>query len=146
MKTTLTPQQIAQYREAGHITIEGFLSPDELAKWRYAETAFDMLQFGLRLGAHPRQLITTTPRPTPLLKRLLNERSTVVTRAPTKANAYHLAPTFLENVLTRYAGTRLGRQEIDGELIDLDRRTEIVIYPGALKVLVPSAQAKSEAA
>jgi phage terminase large subunit-like protein len=91
---------------------------DELAKWRYAETAFDMLQFGLRLGAHPRQLITTTPRPTPLLKRLLNERSTVVTRAPTKANAYHLAPTFLENVLTRYAGTRLGRQEIDGELVD----------------------------
>jgi len=91
---------------------------DELAKWRYAEAAFDMLQFGLRLGANPRQLVTTTPRPTALIKRLIAEPTTVVTRAPTRANAFHLAPTFLKTVMARYAGTRLGRQELDGEIID----------------------------
>jgi phage terminase large subunit-like protein len=69
---------------------------DEMAKWRYAEAAFDMLQFGLRLGSQPRQLITTTPRPTALLKRLLADPSAVTTRAPTRANALNLAPNFLE--------------------------------------------------
>ncbi|ABE39199.1 protein of unknown function DUF264 [Rhodopseudomonas palustris BisB5] len=91
---------------------------DEMAKWRYAEAAFDMLQFGLRLGAQPRQLITTTPRPSTLLKRLLGDPSAVTTRAPTRANALNLAPTFLQAVMARYAGTRLGRQELDGELIE----------------------------
>ncbi|MGP9811873.1 DNA-packaging protein [Rhodopseudomonas sp. NSM] len=91
---------------------------DEMAKWRYAQDAFDMLQFGLRLGSQPRQLITTTPRPTALLKRLLSDRSAVTTHAPTRANALNLAPTFLEGVMARYAGTRLGRQELDGELIE----------------------------
>ncbi|OPH83513.1 DNA-packaging protein [Nitrobacter vulgaris] len=91
---------------------------DEMAKWRYAEAAFDMLQFGLRLGSKPRQLITTTPRPTALLKRLMNDRASVVTRAPTQANAFNLAPTFLQGVMARYAGTRLGRQELDGEIIE----------------------------
>lgn len=91
---------------------------DELAKWRYAEASFDMLQFGLRLGARPRQLITTTPRPLPLIKRLLVDPRTRVTRAPTRANAEHLSPAFLDNVVARYAGTRLGRQELDGDLIE----------------------------
>ena len=91
---------------------------DEMAKWRYAEAAFDMLQFGLRLGSQPRQLITTTPRPTALLKRLMNDAASVVTRAPTQANAFNLAPTFLQGVMARYAGTRLGRQELDGEIIE----------------------------
>jgi phage terminase large subunit-like protein len=91
---------------------------DELCKWRRAESAFDMLQFGLRLGANPRAAITTTPRPMPLLKRLLADSSTVVSRAATKANAFQLAPQFLEQMLARYAGTRLGRQELDGELIE----------------------------
>ncbi|MBY0382585.1 MAG: terminase family protein [Xanthobacteraceae bacterium] len=91
---------------------------DELAKWRYADETFDMLQFGLRLGSEPRQLITTTPRPTALIKRLMKDTSCAVTHAATRANALHLAPTFLHNVMTRYAGTRLGRQELDGELIE----------------------------
>jgi phage terminase large subunit-like protein len=91
---------------------------DELAKWRQAEAAFDMLQFALRLGARPRQLITTTPRPIPLLKRLLADPRTAVTRAATQANAAHLSPAFLDEVIARYAGTRLGRQEIDGEIIE----------------------------
>jgi phage terminase large subunit-like protein len=91
---------------------------DELAKWRYAEATFDMLQFGLRLGAHPRQLITTTPRPLPVIKRLLADPRTRVTRAPTVANKDYLSPAFLDAVVGRYAGTRMGRQELDGELIE----------------------------
>ena len=91
---------------------------DELAKWRHAEETFDMLQFALRLGEKPRQLITTTPRPIALLKRLIDDPRTAVTRAATHANAAHLSPSFLEEVIGRYAGTRLGRQEIDGEMIE----------------------------
>jgi phage terminase large subunit-like protein len=91
---------------------------DEMAKWRHAEDAFDMLQFGLRLGAQPRQLITTTPRPTALLKRLIEDPTSVVTRATTRANANNLAPTFLRTVMGRYAGTRIGRQELEGEIVE----------------------------
>ncbi len=91
---------------------------DELAKWRYADAAFDMLQFGLRLGDQPRQVITTTPRPSALIKRLLADPRTAVTRAPTRANAYNLAPAFLEAIVGRYSGTRLGRQELDGDLVE----------------------------
>ena len=91
---------------------------DEIGKWKNAEATYDMLQFGLRLGVHPRQVATTTPRPTPLLKRLVCDPATVITRAATRANAMNLAPAFLEQVVRRYAGTRLGRQELDGELIE----------------------------
>lgn len=90
---------------------------DEAAKWRHPDATFDMLQFGLRLGARPRNLVTTTPRPVPLIRRLLADPRTVVSRARTRDNAVHLAPDFLERVVGRYAGTRLGRQELDGELI-----------------------------
>ena len=91
---------------------------DELAKWRRAQDAFDMLQFGLRLGARPRQVITTTPRPIALLKRLIADPATAVTHATTRANALNLAPAFLDTVVARYAGTRLGRQELDGEIVE----------------------------
>lgn len=91
---------------------------DELAKWRYAEESWDMLQFGLRLGEWPRQLVTTTPRPIPLLKRLLSEGGVVTTRATTRQNAANLAPSFLESVVAQYAGTRLGRQELDGDIVE----------------------------
>ena len=77
-----------------------------------------MLQFGLRLGAFPRQIVTTTPRPTALVKRLIDDPRTAVTRATTRDNAAFLSPAFLSNVLARYEGTRLGRQEIDGEIIE----------------------------
>ena len=91
---------------------------DELAKWKQPDETFDMLQFGLRLGARPRQLATTTPKPIPLIKRLVADPRTAVTRASTHANAAHLAPAFIAEILARYAGTRLGRQEIDGEIIE----------------------------
>ncbi len=91
---------------------------DELAKWRYAERAWDMLQFCLRLGDRPRQAVTTTPRPVPLLKRLVADPATAISRAATHANAGNLAPAFLSAVVARYRGTRLGRQELDGALIE----------------------------
>jgi phage terminase large subunit-like protein len=91
---------------------------DEAAKWRYAEACFDMLQFGLRLGEQPRQIITTTPRPTRLMKRLLGDASVAVTRMRTDENAANLAPGFLRMIERRYAGTRLGRQELAGEMIE----------------------------
>jgi phage terminase large subunit-like protein len=91
---------------------------DEFAKWKNLQACWDMLQFGLRLGERPRQLITTTPRPLPLLKRLLADPKVAVTRLKTEDNAGNLASGFLEAVRSRYGGTRLGRQELDGELIE----------------------------
>uniref|UniRef100_UPI0037C1423D DNA-packaging protein n=1 Tax=Celeribacter litoreus TaxID=2876714 RepID=UPI0037C1423D len=91
---------------------------DELAKWRKPQDAWDMLQFGLRLGDDPRAVVTTTPRNVGILKSLLERESTVTTHAPTSANAANLAASFLEEVKVRYAGTRLGRQELDGVLLD----------------------------
>ncbi|MCE9649555.1 MAG: terminase family protein [Parvibaculum sp.] len=91
---------------------------DEVGKWRYAEAAWDMLQFGLRLGARPRQVVTTTPRPTAILKRLLADETCAVTRASTYANRANLADAFFRTVIARYEGTRLGRQELDAELIE----------------------------
>ncbi|MBP1879848.1 phage terminase large subunit-like protein [Agrobacterium rubi] len=94
-----------------------FAWSDELAKWRYAQETWDMLQFGLRLGDNPRQLITTTPRPIPLLKTLMADPASRVVRIRTHDNADNLSPGFIDTMLKRYGGTRLGRQELDGELI-----------------------------
>ncbi len=91
---------------------------DELAKWKKAEETWDMLQFALRLGDDPRQVITTTPRNVGVLKRILAMPSTVTTHAPTEANRAYLAKSFLEEVRARYAGTRLGRQELEGVLLE----------------------------
>lgn len=91
---------------------------DEVAKWPHGEDAWDQLQFGLRLGDRPRQMATTTPRPTRLLKRLLGDKHTVVTHMATAENRAQLAPQFLDAVVARYQGTVLGRQELDGELIE----------------------------
>jgi phage terminase large subunit-like protein len=90
---------------------------DELAKWRRAEDAWNMLQFGLRLGDRPRQVVTTTPRDMALLRSILADPATVSTSAPTEANRANLAPTFLSAITRRYRGTHLGRQELGGELL-----------------------------
>jgi phage terminase large subunit-like protein len=113
---------------------------DELAKWRHAEATFDMLQFGLRLGEQPRQVITTTPRPIALLKRLIADPATIVTRAGTHANARNLSPVFFDAVVARYAGTRLGRQEIDGEMVE-DRPDALWSRAGLEKCRVADAPA-----
>lgn len=96
---------------------------DELAKWRYPDATWDMLQFGLRLGTRPRQVVTTTPRAVPLLKRILEDTAhTRTTKARTADNAKNLAEAFLTRVVARYQGTRLGRQELDAEF--LEERTD----------------------
>ena len=89
---------------------------DELAKWEKPQESWDMLQLGLRLGAHPRALVTTTPRPGPVLRAIMADPATVTTGGPTRANP-HLPGSFKARVESLYAGTRLGRQELDGELL-----------------------------
>lgn len=91
---------------------------DELAAWTDLQSTWDMLMFGLRLGQHPRWLATTTPRPIAQLKALLKRDDVVVSRATTFDNAANLAPAFLETIRTRYEGTRLGRQELNAELLE----------------------------
>jgi len=91
---------------------------DEFAKWGHGEACFDNLQFGLRLGDRPRALFTTTPRPIPLLKRLIADPATVTSHMRTAENARNLAPGFLAAMETRYGGSRLGRQELEGLMIE----------------------------
>ena len=91
---------------------------DELAKWKNARETWDMLQFGLRLGRHPRAMVTTTPRPLPLIKAILSDPDTAATRIRTADNAANLAPGFVAAMEKRYGGSRLGRQELAGELIE----------------------------
>ncbi len=91
---------------------------DELAKWKRARDTWDMLQFGMRLGESPRVCVTTTPRNVGVLKDILANPKTVVTSAPTEANRAYLADSFLDEVKARYAGTRLGRQELEGVLLE----------------------------
>jgi phage terminase large subunit-like protein len=91
---------------------------DELCKWRYAQEAWDNLQFGLRLGDHPKQIVTTTPRPVKLLKDIILRSDTAITKGTTMENLVNLAPPFRKAVVDKYLGTRLGRQELNAELLD----------------------------
>jgi predicted phage terminase large subunit-like protein len=91
---------------------------DELAKFRYARETWTQLQLGLRLGADPRNVVTTTPRPIALIRDLIERDNVLVTRGSTYDNAANLADTFLEEVRARYEGTRVGRQELLGEFLD----------------------------
>ncbi len=91
---------------------------DELASWTHLQATWDMLQFGLRLGSQPRQVVSTTPRPIAVLKEILARPDTKVSRGGTRENAGNLAPKFLRAIVSRYEGTRLGRQELDGDIID----------------------------
>ncbi|WP_447729009.1 DNA-packaging protein [Sphingomonas koreensis] len=90
---------------------------DELAKWRHGETVWDNLMLGLRGGEDARILVTTTPRPTRLMRRVMALPGTVETRGRTRDNP-HLPASFVAAMEAEYGGTRLGRQELDGEMID----------------------------
>ena len=109
---------------------------DELASWRYPE-AWDMLMFGLRLGTDPRVVVTTTPRPTKLIRELIVDPTVVVTRGSTHENRANLAPGFLGEIVRKYEGTRLGRQELEAELLE--------DVPGALwnRGVIEAARARS---
>ncbi len=91
---------------------------DELAKFRYAKATLDQFELGLRLGNNPQAVITTTPRPTPEIKRLLADPGCVVTRGSTYDNSANLARSYLKRVTALYAGTRLGRQELHAEVLE----------------------------
>jgi len=91
---------------------------DELAAWAALEDTWDMLQFGLRVGENPQVIVTSTPRGLPFLRKLEAEPTTVTTRGSTWENADNLAPPFLDAIRKKYEGTRLGRQEIDAEILD----------------------------
>ena len=90
---------------------------DELAAWQYPET-WDMLQFGLRRGRDPRAIVTTTPTPTPIIRTLIADPDTVVTKGTTFENRANLPPKFLAYLMRKYDGTRLGRQELNAELLE----------------------------
>lgn len=90
---------------------------DELAAWNKDQDTWDMLQFCLRLGKHPRTCITTTPKPTVLVRKLLKQETTHLTMGSTFDNAANLADTYLEAVKNQYEGTRLGRQELYAEVL-----------------------------
>jgi phage terminase large subunit-like protein len=91
---------------------------DELAKFAKSQETWDQLQFGLRLGEHPRQIVTTTPRPIPIIRKLINNDDCLVTRGRTYDNSDNLASPFLKQIEERYGGTRIGRQELEGEVLD----------------------------
>lgn len=91
---------------------------DELGKYPNAQQVWDMLQFGLRLGSWPRQMVTTTPRPTKLLRSIMDDPHTCVSHMPTSENAANLASPFLAAMNKQYGGTRLGRQELEGEYLE----------------------------
>ena len=91
---------------------------DELAAFQYPREAWDMAMFGLRLGSDPRVAVTTTPRPIPIIKELIKDTATHVTRGSTYENRDNLAPAFFDQIISKYEGTRLGRQELNAELID----------------------------
>jgi phage terminase large subunit-like protein len=91
---------------------------DELAKYRYADDLWSNLIFGLRLGARPQVCVTTTPRPIKVIRDLLKDTATVITRGGTLENAPNLAQSAVDQMIRRYGGTRIGRQELDGEVLD----------------------------
>lgn len=91
---------------------------DELCSFRYP-TAWDMLMFGLRIGERPRVLVTTTPKPTTLLKSLIEDPGTAMVRGSTHDNREHLAESFFDKIIATYEGTRLGAQELHAELLDV---------------------------
>ena len=102
---------------------------DELAKWRYAQDTWDMLQMGLRLGDNPQSLVTTTPRNIQVLKDILADPSTVHTKGTTYENAGNLAGSFADYIKRKYEGTRLGRQEL---LADILSDVPGALWPRAL--------------
>lgn len=124
-----------------------FAWADELAAWTNLREVWDMLMFGLRLGTHPRCIVTTTPKPIKLLKDLLARDDVVVSTDSTYANASNLSPAFIAAIKARYENSRLGRQEIHADLLDqvegglwtpamIERATEVGKLPEMKRIVV----------
>lgn len=119
---------------------------DELAKFRRPQECWDNLMFGLRLGKNPQVFITTTPRPIPIIRKLSADKNTIDVRFSTFQNAANLSPIFLQAIKEQYEGTRLGRQELEGEILedtpgalwtrDLIERTRVHKLPALTRIVV----------
>ncbi len=114
--TTYSGENPDQLRGPQHDTVWA----DELAKWRYADDAWSNMEFGLRLGDNPQVMVTTTPRPIAIIRELMADPQTVrpTSNLSTSVNRANVSRRFVERVVNRYAGTRLGRQELDAEVLD----------------------------
>jgi phage terminase large subunit-like protein len=116
--TTYSGDEPDQLRGPSH----DFAWADELAAWKRVEDAWSNLMFGLRLkssnGEEPQCCVTTTPRPIKLIRELKNEKGTIITTGTSYDNRINLAPAFYKYIIKRYEGTRIGRQEIQGELLE----------------------------
>ena len=112
--TTFTGEEPDQLRGPAHDSVW----MDELAKFKYPQETWDNMEMGLRLGDNPQVFCTTTPRPIPIIKQLVKDPTTIDVRFSTMQNAENLSPLFLKRVMDKYSGTRLGRQELEGELLD----------------------------
>lgn len=95
-----------------------FLWCDELAAWHYVVECWDMAMFGLRLGVNPQVMISTTPRPIPIIRELMRSRHTILTKSSTLANRANLSEIAVQRMIAKYAGTRIGRQELNAELLE----------------------------
>jgi phage terminase large subunit-like protein len=123
-----------------------FAWADEIAKWPCGVAAWDNLMLGLRLGAAPRVMATTTPRPVPLVRRLIQENGVAKTRGRTVDNEMNLPSDYVESIKAAYEGSRWGRQELDGELIedvagalwsrDLLERQRMANAPDLMRIVV----------
>ena len=119
---------------------------DEPMKWQYLQDAWDMMMFGLRLGSHPQVVATTTPRPLKMLKDLLKDSTTFPTRGTTYDNLENLAPAFAKKIISKYEGTRLGRQELSAEILedvpgalwsrDVIEKNRVKNYPALVRIVV----------
>lgn len=119
---------------------------DEVAAWRYAQESWDQAMFGLRLGDRPQAIVTTTPRPTKIVRDLIADSRNHVTRGTTYDNQANLAPDFFRKIIKRYEGTRLGRQELLAEILDdvpgalwkrnLLEQTRVSQYPALARIVV----------
>lgn len=114
MATLYTADQPNRLRGPSH----HWAIADELASWRFIDDAWSNLMFGLRLGDNPQCAIATTPRPLRQVRELLKDSATAATRGSTYENRGNLAPAFFERIIKRYEGTRLGRQELNAEILD----------------------------
>jgi len=114
LATTYSAEEPERLRGPQH----HFAWSDELCAWKYPQETWDMLQFGLRLGEQPQQIVTTTPKPIKTLRKILSMPSTRITRGNTYENEANLAPAFIAEVIAPYEGTRLGRQEIEAEVLE----------------------------
>jgi len=130
---------------------------DELAAWDDAQSTWDMAMFGLRLGRDPRAMVTTTPKPLPIVRELTRDARNVVTRGTTWSNRANLAPSFFAQIVAKYDGTRLGRQELHAEILEeaegalwtRDMLVKAARYPQLIRTVVgvdPPVSADGESA